>query len=63
MKTIGKIAALENKPTTIDEFYFWTNPKCILDPFDVVVEHINNSITFGVLGEIRRGQQPAKIES
>ena len=53
MKTIGKIAALENKPTTIDEFYFWTNPKCILDPFDVVVvEHINSSLTFGVIEEI-----------
>ncbi len=53
MKTIGKIAALENKPTTIDEFYFWTSQNQILDPFDVVVvNHINKSKTFGVVEEI-----------
>lgn len=53
MKTIGRIAALENKPTTIDEFYFWTNQNQILDPFDVVVVgHIDNSKTFGVVEEI-----------
>ena len=40
-KTIGKVAATEKSPTTIDEFYFWTNKQRILNPFDVVkVEHI-----------------------
>jgi len=53
MKIIGKVTALENRPTTIDEFFFWTNSKQILDPFDVVVvHHINNSKTFGVIEEI-----------
>lgn len=52
-KAIGKIAATEKKPTTIDEFYFWTKKDTILNPFDVVkVEHIDNSITFGVIEEI-----------
>ncbi len=53
MKIIGRITALENKPTTIDEFYFWTDSSRILDPFDVVVvEHLNDSKTFGVVEEI-----------
>jgi len=53
MKIIGKVTALENKPTTIDEFYFWTESKCILDPFDVVVvDHLNGSKTYGVIEEI-----------
>ncbi len=53
MKTIGKIAALENRPTTIDEFFFWTSQDRILDPFDVVVvEHLNKTTTFGVVEEI-----------
>lgn len=53
MKIIGKITALENKPTTIDEFYFWTDSRCILDPFDVVVvDHLNGSKTYGVIEEI-----------
>lgn len=53
MKIIGKITALENRPTTIDEFYFWTPPERILDPFDVVVVgHLNDSKTYGVIEEI-----------
>jgi len=53
MKIIGKVTALENRPTTIDEFYFWTDSRCILDPFDVVVvEHLNTSKTYGVIEEI-----------
>lgn len=53
MKIIGKVTALENKPTTIDEFFFWTDSKRILDPFDVVVvDHLNDSKTFGVIEEI-----------
>lgn len=52
-KAIGKIAATEKKPTTIDEFYFWTKKDTILNPFDVVkVDHIDNSITFGIIEEI-----------
>ncbi len=52
-KIIGKVAATEKKPTTIDEFYFWTNKQRILNPFDVIkVEHIENSITFGIIEEI-----------
>jgi DNA helicase HerA-like ATPase len=53
MKVIGKVTALENRPTTIDEFYFWTPPERILDPFDVVVvAHLNDSKTYGVIEEI-----------
>ena len=52
-KQIGKITATEKKPTTIDEFYFWTKKETIIKPFDVVkVEHINKSTTFGVVEEI-----------
>lgn len=36
-KTIGKVAALEKCPTTIDSFCFWTNKDTLLNPFDVVV--------------------------
>lgn len=54
---IGKISATEKMPSTIDEFYFWTDKVQILSPFDIVkVEHIapNNtkSITYGVVEEI-----------
>lgn len=50
---IGKILATEKNPSTIEEFYFWTKPERILNPFDVVkVKHINDSITFGVVEEI-----------
>jgi hypothetical protein len=50
---IGKIAATENRPTTIDEFFFWTSQNLILNPFDVIkVKHINDSITYGIIEEI-----------
>ena len=53
MKKIGKITATEKVPTTVDEFFFWTDKKLIIKPFDVIkVEHLNNSITFGVVEEI-----------
>ena len=59
MKNIGKIIATEKMPTTVDEFYFWTDKERIIKPFDVIkVEHIppsgsnKNSITFGVVEEI-----------
>jgi hypothetical protein len=53
MKNIGKIVATEKMPTTVDDFYFWTDKERIIKPFDVVkVEHIRNSKTFGVVEEI-----------
>lgn len=52
-KTIGKVLATEKNPSTMEEFYFWTSPQLVLNPFDVVkVNHINNSITYGVVEEI-----------
>ena len=52
-KIIGKVSATEKSPSTIDVFYFWTDKKQILSPFDVVkVEHESNSITYGVIEEI-----------
>lgn len=52
-KTIGKVLATEKNPSTMEEFYFWTSPQLVLNPFDVVkVDHINNSITYGVVEEI-----------
>lgn len=53
MKRIGKIVATEKMPTTVDEFYFWTDKERVIKPFDVVkVEHIKDSITYGVVEEI-----------
>ena len=50
---IGKIIATERAPTTVDEFYFWTQKNLIIRPFDVIkVKHIKSSITFGVVEEI-----------
>jgi hypothetical protein len=37
-KQIGKITATEKKPTTIDEFYFWTKKETIIKPF--VTTHV-----------------------
>lgn len=52
-KAIGKVAALENNPSTIDHFYFWTDKDALLNPFDVVaVEHVKGSTTYGVVEEI-----------
>lgn len=53
METIGKIIATEKQPSTIEEFTFWTLKDLKLKPFDVVVvEHVENSKTFGVVEEI-----------
>lgn len=50
---IGKVIATENDPSTIDMFYFWTQPETVLHPFDVVkVNHLHDSITYGVVEEI-----------
>lgn len=52
-KVIGRVAATEKIPTTIDEFYFWTDKEKILNPFDVIkAKHIQDSYTFGVVEEI-----------
>lgn len=52
-ESIGKVIATEKVPTTIDSFYFWTQPETILHPFDVVkTNHLNDSITYGVIEEI-----------
>lgn len=53
MKQIGKVIATEKAPTTVDEFYFWTDKEMILKPFDVIkVSHVKDSVTFGVVEEI-----------
>jgi len=53
MKIIGKVAATEKNPTTIDEFFFWTAKDCKLKPFDVIkAQHLDNSFSFGVIEEI-----------
>lgn len=53
MEVIGKIIATEKQPSTIEEFTFWTNKDRKLKPFDVVVvEHIGDSKTYGVVEEI-----------
>jgi uncharacterized protein len=50
---IGKVVATERAPSTVDEFYFWTQKDLIIKPFDVIkVKHIKHSTTFGVVEEI-----------
>lgn len=50
---IGKVVATERAPSTVDDFYFWTQKNLIIKPFDVIkVKHIKNSITYGVVEEI-----------
>lgn len=52
-RIIGKVSATEKSPSTIDDFYFWTDKKQILSPFDIIkVAHESNSITYGVIEEI-----------
>ena len=50
---IGSVLATEKRPTTIDDFTFWTDPQLILNPFDIVkVQHVNNSYSYGVIEDI-----------
>jgi DNA helicase HerA-like ATPase len=50
---IGRVAATEKNPTTVDDFYFWTSQKKILNPFDVIkVSHVDDSVTYGMIEEI-----------
>lgn len=58
-KAIGRIIATQNKPTSVDNFAFWTDSKLILNPFDIVkVEHVNPhdptkfSYSYGVIEDI-----------
>jgi DNA helicase HerA-like ATPase len=58
IETIGKVSATEKSPSTVDEFYFWTDKQRVLSPFDVIkVQHVKNedgepSTTYGVVEEI-----------
>jgi hypothetical protein len=50
MEKIGKVIATEKQPSTIEEFTFWTTKNTKLNPFDVVVvEHMSQSKTYGVV--------------
>lgn len=50
---IGRVLATEKKPTTIDDFTFWTDPDLILNPFDIVkVSHVDDSFSYGVIEDI-----------
>ena len=50
---IGRVVATEKRPTTIDEFTFWTDSNLILNPFDIVkVQHVNGSFSYGVIEDI-----------
>lgn len=52
-KLIGRILATEKNPTTMDKFTFWTEPDLKINAFDVVkVNHIDGSLTFGVVENI-----------
>lgn len=43
LQVIGKVSATEKMPSTIDNFYFWTDKGQILSPFDIVkVEHVSS---------------------
>ena len=55
---IGKVSATEKSPSTVDDFYFWTDRLQVLSPFDIVkVKHVKgqsneDTVTFGVVEEI-----------
>ncbi|MGG2196443.1 hypothetical protein [Paenibacillus validus] len=52
-KLIGRVLATEKSPTTIDQFYFWTNSDTKLNAFDIVkVEREDGTDTFGVIESI-----------
>lgn len=53
MDIIGRVAATEKFPATMDKFYFWTGADFRLNAFDVVkVEHLDASHTFGTVENI-----------
>jgi hypothetical protein len=52
-RLIGRVVATEKKPTSVDNFTFWTDSNLILNPFDLVrVEHINGSRSYGMIEDI-----------
>ena len=52
-KLIGRVAAIEKAPTTMDKFTFWTDANLRLHAFDIVkVEHLDGSYTFGAVEQI-----------
>lgn len=52
-KLIGRVLATEKSPTTIDEFYFWTNSSTKLNAFDIVmVKREDGTETYGVIESI-----------
>ena len=53
-RLIGRVLATEKSPTTIDEFYFWTNVDTKLNAFDIVrVEREGEGAsTYGVIESI-----------
>ena len=52
-KLIGRVLAIENKPTTMDDFNFWMNADLQLHAFDIVrVERSDGSSTFGIIEDI-----------
>ncbi|MCR5833040.1 MAG: ATP-binding protein [Selenomonadaceae bacterium] len=52
-KIIGRVAATEKFPATMDKFFFWTNSDFRLNAFDVVkVKHLDNSFSFGTVENI-----------
>ena len=57
-KIIGKIAATEKIPTTIDEFFFWTDKKRILHPLALLDSVIRPSNTGAKYDEPRRNIKP-----
>lgn len=49
LQVIGKVSATEKMPSTIDNFYFWTDKGQILSPFDIVkVEHVSSNYNRGI---------------
>ncbi|MDR2385013.1 MAG: ATP-binding protein [Tannerella sp.] len=58
IEIIGKVSATEKSPSTVDEFYFWTDKERVLSPFDVIkVRHVKDesgkpSTSYGVVEEI-----------
>ncbi len=52
-EVIGRVAATEKFPATMDKFYFWTDADFRLNAFDVVkVAHIEDSYSFGTVENI-----------
>jgi DNA helicase HerA-like ATPase len=52
-RLIGRVLATEKNPTTIDEFYFWTNSDTKLNAFDIVkVAREDGTDTYGVIESI-----------